>query len=121
MNDQNAKADNGKLQLTLVPPELIEAVAVIRMYGNMKYHDPDNWETVEKERYRDALCRHLLAYLKEPYGMDFESGLPHLYQLVCNGAFLVALEMADGTLPTAQEALQKMNKPEQKERRGIYG
>ena len=123
MSDQSAKADAGKLQLTLVPPELIEAVAVVRMYGNAKYPDggPNNWQKVEKERYRDALCRHLLAYLREPYGIDYESGLPHLYHLLCNGAFLISKEIEDGTLPDAQTALEKMHRPEKKERKGIYG
>ena len=122
MNDQTAKADNSKLQLTLVPPELIEAVAVARMYGNMKYHAPDNWKTVEKSRYRDALCRHLIAYLREPYGADPESGIPHLFLLACNVAFLCAFEMTDGTLPSAQKALEQMHVPEQPQpRKGIYG
>lgn len=121
MSDQTAKADAGKLELTLVPPELIEAVAVVRMYGNMKYHAPDNWKTVEKERYRNALYRHLLAYLREAYGNDYESGLPHLYHAACNIAFLVAMEMADGTIPDAQTALAKMHRPDAPQpRKGIY-
>ena len=105
MNDQTAKADNGKLRLTLVPPEIIEAVAVIRGVGIVKYPNGgvDNWKKVEKERYRDAAYRHFLAYLREPGGMDSESGLPHLWHCVCNFAFLCALETADGTLPKPQE------------------
>lgn len=113
MNDQTAKADNGKLRLTLVPPEIIEAVAVIRGYGVSKYPNGgvDNWKQVEKERYRDAAYRHFLAYLREPGGMDSESGLPHLWHCVCNFAFLCSLETADGTLPKPQEI-----KPGQAER-----
>ena len=124
MSDQNAKADAGKLELTLVPPEMIEAVAVVRMYGNAKYPDggKDNWKKVEKERYRNALFRHLVKYLQEPYGMDVESNLPHLYHLLCNGAFLVDLEISDGTIPDAQTALAKMTRPEASQpRKGIYG
>lgn len=89
---QAAKADAGKLQLTLVPREIIRAIAAIRMYGNEKYHDPENWRTVEPERYRDAAFRHFLAYLDDPQGMDEESGLPHLWHLACNVAFLVEME-----------------------------
>lgn len=89
--DQQAKADAGKLRPTLVPVSLIEAVTAIRMYGNAKYHDPDNWKQVEPQRYRDALYRHWLAYLKgERY--DQESGLPHLWHLACNAAFLIEME-----------------------------
>lgn len=114
MNDQKAKRDEGKLKLTLVPPELIKAVAVVRMYGNAKYPDggPENWRKVEKGRYQDALFRHFVAYLQEPYGLDDESGLPHLYHLACNVAFLVALEMDDSTIPLAEDALAEMNRPE---------
>ena len=89
---QQAKADAGKLQLTLVPLEAIEDIAEIRMYGNQKYHDPDNWKTVEIERYRDALFRHFLAYLKNPHGVDEESGLEHYKHMICNCAFICALE-----------------------------
>lgn len=49
--EQAAKTDAGKLQLTLVPREIIRAIAAIRMYGNEKYHDPENW------RYTAPTCR----------------------------------------------------------------
>jgi hypothetical protein len=90
---QEAKADAGKLQLTLVPRKIINDIAAVRMYGNEKYHDPDNWKTVEVERYRDALFRHLLAYLDDPQGKDEESGLPHLWHIACNVAFLCEMEV----------------------------
>lgn len=94
MPDQAAKADAGKLQLTLVPRNIIRAVAVVRAYGNRKYPEggPDNWKQVEPERYRDALFRHLLAYLDDPSGVDPESGIPHLWHLACNCAFLCEME-----------------------------
>lgn len=94
MNDQKIKADQGKLKLTLVPSELIRAVAKIRMYGNAKYPDGgiDNWKNVEPERYRDAMFRHMLAYFDDPHGVDEESGYPHLWHLGCNVAFLCELE-----------------------------
>lgn len=78
--------------LSLVPPEIIRNVAVIREYGNTKYGDKDNWKTVEKERYRDAAYRHWLAYLENPKGLDPESRLPHLWHVACNIAFLCELE-----------------------------
>lgn len=92
--DQTAKADAGKLQLTLVPRNIIRAVAVVRAYGNAKYPEggPDNWRQVEKERYRDAMFRHLLAYLDDPTAVDPESGIPHLWHLACNCAFLCEME-----------------------------
>ena len=93
--DQSAKTDAGKIRPTLVPPALIEAVAAVREYGCSKYHAPDNWRRVEPQRYRDALYRHWLAYLKNPEACDPESGLPRLWHLACNAAFLI--EMDGGT------------------------
>ena len=91
-NDQTAKADEGKLPLTLVPLEAIEDIAEIRRYGCIKYKNPDNWKRVEVERYRDALFRHLIAYLRDPQGVDEESGLEHYKHLITNAAFICALE-----------------------------
>lgn len=89
--NQEAKADAGKLRPTLVPVGLIKAVASVREYGCKKYHDPENWKQVEPQRYRDAIYRHWLAYLEgEQY--DQESGLPHLWHLACNAAFLIEME-----------------------------
>lgn len=93
-NDQTMKADAGKLQLTLVPRQIIRDIAEVRMYGNQKYPEggPDNWKQVEVQRYRDAMFRHMMEYLDDPDGVDAESGLPHLWHLACNVAFLCELE-----------------------------
>ena len=93
-NNQTAKADSGKVQLTLVPRRIIWDIARVRMYGNQKYGDPDNWKQVEPERYRDAMMRHMLAYLDNPDGVDEESGIKHLHHLACNIAFLCEMEDA---------------------------
>ena len=53
--EQSAKHDTGKPRCDLVSPALIEAVGYIRGYGVEKYHDPDNWKLVERERYAAAL------------------------------------------------------------------
>ena len=90
--NQEAKHDEGKEQLTLVPRQIIHDIARVRMFGTEKYKDPDNWKLVEKERYRDAAFRHFLRYLDDPQGVDDESGLSHLAHLACNIAFLCELE-----------------------------
>ena len=41
-NDQTAKADAGKLQLSLVPTQIIKDVAEVRMYGHKKYGNSEN-------------------------------------------------------------------------------
>ena len=95
MYNQEAKADKGKPQLRLVPTEIINCIARVREYGCKKYHDPENWRRVEKERYIDAMFRHLLAYVNDTQGKDEESGLPHLWHLACNVAFLCEIERMD--------------------------
>ena len=93
-NDQQARADVGKPQLTLVPRRIIWAIARVREYGCKKYPEGgvDNWRQVEKERYRDAMMRHMLQYLDDPDGVDEESGIKHLHHLACNVAFLCEME-----------------------------
>ena len=93
-NQDEAKHDQGKPRPTLVPVGLIDAVTAVREHGCKKYHDPENWKQVEPQRYRDALYRHWLAYLRGEK-IDLESGLPHLWHLVCNAAFLIEMEGAD--------------------------
>lgn len=90
--NQEAKADAGKPRLSLVPMKILEAIARVREYGTAKYHDPDNWKKVELSRYRDALLRHIVAYIDDPHGVDAESGLPHLWHAACNMAFIVSME-----------------------------
>ena len=57
------KQDQGKPRLDLVPPILVEAVGEIMTYGIGKYRE-ESWRTVDPKRYRAALMRHLMKYLK---------------------------------------------------------
>lgn len=91
-DDQQAKTDAGKPRLTLVPPRIIWDIAAVREYGTAKYKDPENWRKVSPQRYRDAMFRHMMAYLASFQGTDPESGLKHLWHLACNVAFLCELE-----------------------------
>ena len=92
---QTAKADAGKLELTLVPRQIIREIARVRMYGKQKYKDPDIWKTLSPERLRNAAYRHFLSYLDDPSGVDEESGISHLSHLATNIAFLIELESKD--------------------------
>lgn len=83
-----AKHDEGKLQISLVPTQIIKDIAQVRMYGNSKYGDPDNWKTVHMNRYLDALMRHLLEVIKDPDSVDPESGIEHYKHAACNMAFI---------------------------------
>ena len=93
MANQKIKADAGKPKVSLVPSQIIYYIARVREYGNNKYPEggKDNWKEVEPERYIDAAYRHLLKFKDDPYGVDEESGLPHLAHLACNIAFLCEL------------------------------
>jgi hypothetical protein len=84
------KHDHGKLRLDLLPPEAIRAMAQVLTMGADKY-GPNQWRGVEMHRYEAAMLRHWLAW-KEGEALDRESGLSHLAHLLCNAAFLVALE-----------------------------
>ena len=88
--NQTVKADAGKPKISLVPSNIIYAIARIREYGNNKYPEggKDNWKEVEPERYIDAAFRHLLACKDNLWSIDEESGYPHLWHLACNCAFL---------------------------------
>lgn len=87
-----AKNDAGKPQISLVPPDIVTAIARVREYGNKKYGASDNWKFVSRERYFDAYLRHTLAEMKDPGGVDKESGLPHIWHAACNLAFIIYLD-----------------------------
>jgi hypothetical protein len=85
---ETAKADVGKLKLSLVPCQIIKDIAEVREYGCKKYHDPDNWKVVEMKRYIDAFYRHWLKFVEDPTAIDEESGLPHYKHCACNLSFI---------------------------------
>lgn len=91
MECQSAKADSGKPILSLVPKEIIYEIEKVRSYGNKKYHSPDNWKTVEIQRYHEALLRHTLAIWDDVQARDKESGLLHLSHMATNIAFILEL------------------------------
>ena len=106
MNEQTAKADAGKLQLSLVPTQIIKDVAEVRMYGNRKYKDPDNWKTVDVRRYIDALLRHTLEFVRDSKSIDAESGIAHYKHMACNMAFIC--EMMNGNFPQKCKTVEEI-------------
>lgn len=90
--DQTIKADKDKYRPTLVPTGIIKAIARVREYGHQKYGDgADKWAEIDKNRYKDALYRHWLAYL-DGEEVDKESGLSHLWHMATNLDFIIELE-----------------------------
>lgn len=90
-DDQTAKKDGGKLDLTLVPMAIVEEIAKIREMGVKKYADPDNWKKVSIDRYWKATLRHILAAWNDMLSVDEESGLLHIAHASCNLAFIFEL------------------------------
>lgn len=80
--------NQGKNQLDLVPPSLIEEVGKVMTFGATKYA-PHNWRKgMAWSKCIASLKRHLTAFEK---GEDFdpETGLPHLAHMGCNISFLL--------------------------------
>lgn len=90
-SDYAGKEWTGKLELSHVPSQIIRDIAEVRMYGNAKYKDPDNWKAVPTKQWIDALYRHMLEFIDNPRGVDSESGIPHYKHMACNIAFICEL------------------------------
>ena len=92
MMDQikGAKYDDGKPRPSLVPVEAIEAIMQVREFGKAKYADAEDWRKVPREKWLDALLRHVLHIWDNPLALDDESGLPALWHVITNAAFLCA-------------------------------
>lgn len=96
MHDERLKQTIGKPVLTNVPVEVIYAIEAIRNWAiENKYPDPTSWKGVDYEYYLNAAYRHLLHEVDDPHGIDKESGLPHIWHLACNVAFMCALGNTD--------------------------
>lgn len=94
-NDQSAKADAGKPDLTLVSPQILFEIEKVRAYGTAKYGDRDNWKKVSLERYWQATLRHILQAWDDVGATDHESGLLHISHAACNIAFILELMKDD--------------------------
>lgn len=119
MNNQSVKADNGKPKLSLVPTEIINCIAKVREFGCSKYHNPENWKDVEKERYIDATYRHWIKYVNDNNSLDEESGLPHLYHCCCNLAFLCEFDKIEQEIKDTRQAMLNVEQEEHKHSKNI--
>ena len=87
------KDDSSKMRPTLLPVAALEAALEVLEYGAKKY-SKNGWRSVPnaRERYTDALVRHLWEYLKNPMSVDPESGILNVRHMLCNAIFLNALD-----------------------------
>lgn len=86
MLEKGIKFDQGKLLWNLVPWKEMEGVVRVLMGGAKKY-SPDNWKYVDPERYKDAILRHVIAYLGGEI-IDPDSGEHHMSHVICNALFI---------------------------------
>jgi len=89
------KFDDTKNQLALIDPKFIEELGLLMTFGAKKYA-PDNWKIVDdgKNRYKNALLRHLYAYLGGEM-VDKDSGELHLTCVAFNTMALSYFERAE--------------------------
>lgn len=81
------KHDSGKRRLSLIEPLFIQTLGDVITFGAEKYA-PNNWRLCEDtSRYKDALLRHIYAYLSGEF-TDPETGIEHLAHAACNLMFL---------------------------------
>jgi hypothetical protein len=90
------KFDKDKIRWSLLPLASVEEVVKVLEFGAKKY-GADNWRSVNPERYRDAMMRHLMAVWIGQEEIDPESGFPHYAHAMCNLLFLSVLEKKDIT------------------------
>ena len=93
-----------KPRIELVPPRIITAIAAVREFGIIKHNGSETWRALEPPVFRDKANRHWTDYCVAAQihhlgvifsnGIDKESGLPSLWHLACNIAFLI--EKGDG-------------------------
>lgn len=91
------KYDEGKVQYSLIPPYALQAVARNLTVGLKKYPARDNWKLVPnaKEKYLDALMRHLESY-RRGVKYDPESSVPDMHELsavIANAMFLLEFDL----------------------------
>ncbi len=82
------KYDDGKADISLLPPEALVAIAEVFTFGAKKYA-ADNWRGGFKwRRVVSAILRHLFAW-SAGQDKDPETGLSHIAHVGCNVMFLL--------------------------------
>lgn len=101
---EGRKYDGGKPMMSLVPPYALEEMARVLTKGAEKYAI-DNWKYVEngKQRYQDAMLRHINAYIKGEKD-DPEFGTHHLAHAACCLFFLLDADVSGNPLAPKKES-----------------
>lgn len=89
---QGYKADDGKILLELLPPDVIEEVGHVLTFGAHKYA-PRNWEKgIKYGRVIGAALRHIFAIMRGE-DRDPETGRLHAAHAICCMMFLCGYQL----------------------------
>lgn len=88
---ESMKADQGKLRIDLISPEIIESQAAVLGFGASKYTDRDWEKGMLWSRCFSACMRHMWAWWGGEDN-DPETGYSHLAHAACCIMFLVTYE-----------------------------
>ncbi|MGJ7024963.1 dATP/dGTP diphosphohydrolase domain-containing protein [Petrimonas sulfuriphila] len=83
--------NDGKTQLDLIPPAVIEGLAKVLTFGAEKYERNNYRKGMKWSDVLNSLLRHINAF-RSGEDFDKESGLSHLDHAMCNLAFLKEYE-----------------------------
>ena len=73
---------NDKIDWKLIDPELFSGVVKVREFGNEK-HKGQEWRNVPARDSADSIYRHAMKVLVDPYSIDEDSGMPHIWHIMC--------------------------------------
>lgn len=101
------KHDTNKPRASLLAKGFVPAVIRVLEHG-AKVHGDNNWRDVPnaRERYYNAVKRHLVAWWEEGELADKDTGESHLAHAVCSLMFLWWLD-AQGSKPSPLRELTK--------------
>ena len=105
---RDRKADEGKLEYDLVPPDILPQLIAVLMSGNRKYVK-NSWKDAVREdpsKYYDALMRHVEAW-RGGERKDREDGLPHLAHAMCCLMFLLWKDLRSKATDSPNSHIQK--------------
>lgn len=91
---EGKKFDSGKRRFSLIPKGVLREVIDVLEHGAAKY-GVDNWQKVDdaKNRYYNALHRHVSAWWEDGEKVDPDTGKHHLAHAACNVLFLLWFEL----------------------------
>lgn len=126
--NKGIKYDGGseKFRWSLFPKYVLWEVLKVLEYGARKYA-PNNWKHVKplRERYYDAMNRHLRVWWEDGEIMDPETGYPHMAHLICCAMFCLYFDILwaikkgvhKRTVPSREEIHAKIDKTQREDRK----